>query len=45
MSVNTCFSASIIVWKFLTARCNALIVWFLFQNDANLYLTLPAEIK
>jgi hypothetical protein len=43
--VNTFFSASIIVWKLLTARCNALIVWFLCQNDANLYLTLPAEVK
>lgn len=37
------FSASSISRKFFTARCKALTTWFLFQNDANLYLTLPGN--
>lgn len=44
-SYQTFFSASTIAWKLLAARCNALSAWFLFQNDANLYLTLPEHGK
>ena len=40
---HTFFSASSVSRKFFTARCKALTVWFLFQNDANLYLTLPGN--
>lgn len=38
---QTFFSASTIEWYLSDARCNPLRAWFLFQNDANLYLTLP----
>lgn len=42
---STFFSASSIAWKFFAARSKALNAWFLFQNDANLYLTLPEHAK